>query len=93
MKALIACITLLSFLGIAQAEETMSEKTQATTSSAKRTLNKGVNRTKEAFCGKLTGDSKVECMAKEAKNRVSEGADTVKDKAVEIKNNIDTDKE
>lgn len=92
MKSLIACFAFLGFLGIGHAEETMGEKTQATTNSAKRTLSKGVNKTKEAFCGKLTGDSKVECLAKEAKNRVSEGADTVKDKAVEIKNNVDTDK-
>lgn len=93
MKSRVVCLAILCFFGIAQAEETMGEKTQSTTNSAKRTFNKGINRTKEAFCGKLTGDSKVECLAKEAKNKVSEGADAVKDKAVEIKNNVDTDKE
>lgn len=91
MKLLIASITLLGFLGAGHAEETMGEKAEATTNSAKRAVKKGVNRTKEAVCGKLTGDSKVQCLAKEAQNRVGEGADVVKDKAAEIKNNVDTD--
>lgn len=50
-----------------------------------------MNRTAEALCGKLTGDSKVECLAKKAKNRVHEGTEVVKDKAVEVKNSVDTD--
>jgi hypothetical protein len=93
MKALIVGLMIFGFLGLSQAEETMGEKAKATTNSGKRAVKKGMNRTKEAFCGKLTGDSKVECLAKQAKNRVTEGADTVKDKAVEIKNEVDTDKQ
>lgn len=70
----------------------MSEKAEVKVNSAKRTMKKGMNRTKEAVCGKLTGDNKVECLAKEAKNRMGEGADSVSDKATEIKNNVDSDK-
>jgi hypothetical protein len=52
---------------------------------------KGLNRTKDALCGKLTGDSKVECMAKEAGNRIEETSDKVKDKATEMKNEVDSE--
>ncbi len=92
MKLLTATLVLFGFLGFSQAEETMGEKVQSTTNSGARMVKKGANRANEAICGKLTGDSKVECLAKQAKNRVTEGADVVKDKATEIKNNVDTDK-
>lgn len=92
MKLLVVAMCMLGFLTTAQAEETITEKAAATTNSAKRTVKKGYNRTKEAMCGKLTGDSKVECLAKEAKNNVQEGVDATKDKASEIKNSVDSDK-
>lgn len=92
MKMMIATLGVLTLLGVTsvQAEETLSEKATVTGKSVKRGAKKGVNRTKEALCGKLTGDSKVECMAKEAGNRIEESSDVVKDKASEIKNNVDS---
>ncbi len=95
MKMLILGIGLASLVGTsyvvtANAEETVSEKAQATGKSVKRSAKKGLHRTKEALCGKLTGDSKAECLAKEAGNRIEETADSVKDKAVEIKNDVDS---
>lgn len=97
MKKLILAFGVLAFVGIgtgqsnrAIAEETLSEKAQATGKSVKRSAKKGLNRTKEAICGKLTGDSKVECMAKEAGNRIEETTDAVKDKASEVKNEVDS---
>jgi hypothetical protein len=70
-------------------EETLSEKAGVTADGAKRGVKKGYNRTKEAVCGQLTGDSKMECLAKKSKNRMDEGADVVKDKGSEIKNKVD----
>lgn len=92
---LIATLGVLIALGAGsvlpvQAEETIAEKAEVTGKSVKRGAKKGLNRTKEAICGKLTGDSKVECMAKEAGNRIEETADKVKDKATEIKNDVDS---
>ncbi len=92
MKLLISTMVFFGFLCIAHAEETLTEKTQVTGKSIKRTAKKGLHRTKEALCGKLTGDTKVECLAKQAQNRMEEGQDVVQDKAVEIKNNIDSEK-
>ncbi len=91
VKYLIASLALFSFLNLSHAEETMTEKAQSTTNSAKRVVKKGVNRTAEALCGKLTGDSQAECLIKRAKNRVGEGTDIIQDKAGEIKNNVDSD--
>lgn len=97
MKKMILALGVLALVGIgaglsnqASAEETLSEKAQVTGKSVKRSAKKGLNRTKEAICGKLTGDSKVECMAKEAGNRIEETTDVVKDKATEIKNEVDS---
>jgi hypothetical protein len=92
MKMMIAALGVLTVLGVTsvQAEETLSEKAQVTGKSVKRGAKKGLNRTKEALCGKLTGDSKVECMAKEAGNRIEETSDKVKDKTTEIKNDVDS---
>ncbi len=92
MKLLILATTLFGFLGLCSAEETMTEKAQTTVNSAKRTTKKGLHRTTESVCGTLTGDNKVQCLAKEAKNRAEEGKDAVKDKATEVKNVIDSEK-
>lgn len=74
------------------ASQTMGEKAEVTSNDAKRATKKGYHRTKEAFCGKLTGDNKAECLAKEAKNRIQEGADATQDKANEIKDKMDSEK-
>jgi hypothetical protein len=92
MKLLITSIVLFGCLGICNAEETLTEKAQATGNTATRTAKKGVHRTQEALCGKLTGDNKAQCLAKEAKNHVEEGVDATVDKAKEVKNAVDSDK-
>lgn len=89
---LILAMCILGFSTATYAEETIAEKATVTAKDATRAVKKGVNRTKEAMCGKMTGDSKVECLAKEAKHHVTEGTDAVKDKASEVKNAVDSDK-
>ncbi len=89
---LVLAMCIFGFLTVTHAEETIAEKATVTAKDAKRAVKKGYNNAKEAMCGKLTGDSKVECLAKEAKNHVTEGADAVKDKASEVKNAVDSDK-
>lgn len=92
MKFFIATFILLGFLQVSSAEETITEKTQATTNTAKRKMTKVLHRTSEAICGKLTGDSKIQCLAKEAKNHMSESKTLVQDKASELKNSVDSEK-
>ena len=96
MKLFIASIVLFSSsvgsFGVCHAEETVGEKAQATTKSVKRSGKKGIHRASEAMCGTLTGDNKLQCLAKKSKNRVEEGKDAVIDKGSEMKNAVDTDK-
>lgn len=89
MKLFLSLIVFVSFISFAQAEETLAEKAQAVTKNVAREIKKGANRAEEAACGKLTGDSQAACLAKKAKNRLSETADSVTDKASEIKNSAD----
>lgn len=90
MKLFVLLITTLSFFSLAQAEESLAEKAEATAKSVVREIKKGANRAEEAACGKLTGDSKAACLAKKAKNRVKETTATVVDKADEVKNSVDS---
>jgi hypothetical protein len=90
MKLLIVVALVFGWLAVSNADETMTEKAQATSKTATRAAKKGLHRAEEAICGKLTGDSKLQCLAKEAKNNLKEGADVVADKATEVKNKIDT---
>lgn len=83
-------VSSLAFIKLSWAEETQMEKAKVEMNSMGRSTKKAYNRAKEGLCGKLTGDSKVECLAKKAKHRVEEGTETVKDKASEIKNQVDT---
>ncbi len=92
MKIIVVVISLLGFLVTAQAEETIMEKAQVPVKDATRAVKKGANRSAEAVCGKLTGDSKIACLAKKSKNRAVESKDVVKDSANEMKNKIDSDK-
>lgn len=92
---LINCLIISSLFGVMQfssAEETLTEKAEASIKTGKRSAKKAVHRSKEAICGKMTGDNKVQCLAKEAKNRMTEAKDSVQDKASELKNNIDSEK-
>ena len=92
MKLLIVGLALFGSLEICQAEETLTEKTQVTANTAKRAVKKSVHRTKEALCGKLTGDNQVQCLAKKAKNHIEESKDKASDKVIEIKNDLNTEK-
>lgn len=89
---LMVLMATIAMTGAAQAEETLTEKAEATAKSVAREIKKGANRASEAACGTLTGDSKATCLAKKAKNRVSETTDVVTDRASEIKNSVDSDK-
>lgn len=88
MKAFVMTIALLGLAGAVHAEETVKEKAQAVGHDVERGAKKGAHRVQEAVC--MEGD--VECAAKKAKHRVEEGADYTKDKAKEIKNDVDSDK-
>ncbi len=77
---------LLAGAQLAHAEETMGEKAKATGNTVKRSAKKGMNRVEEAVC--MKGDAK--CLAQKAGNRMEEGADYVKDKAVETKDAVDS---
>jgi len=87
MKALLMTLVLLGSVVPLHAEETIGEKTEATAKDVKRSVKKGAHRTKEVLCAK--GDAK--CLAQKGKHRVEEGVDATKDKASEIKNDVDTD--
>ncbi len=86
---IILCLSLGSTLSYAS--ETVSEKTEVKANLAERTLSKGYNRLKEAVCGVLTSDNKLECLAKKAQHRIEEGVETVKDSASEVKNDLDSE--
>ena len=92
MKKLILTLALVGSANVGIAAESIPEKAQVTTNTVTRSAKKGLNRTAEAICGNLTGDNKVQCLAKEAKNRIIEGKDAFVDKASEVKNAVDTDK-
>lgn len=65
--------------------ETIGEKTKSVVNYGKREAKKGAHRTKEAFC--MKGDAA--CAAEKAKHRAQEAGDYLKDKAEEVKNNVD----
>jgi hypothetical protein len=92
MKNLVFALLLFGLAHSTFAEETVSEKADKNVKAAHRSVKKGIHRTTEAICGKLTGDNKVQCLAKEAKNRIEDGKDVVVDKVSEIKNKADEDK-
>lgn len=89
MKKVVIAFAMMGFLTTAFttafAEETMGEKAEATMNDAKRATKKGAHRVKEAVCAK--GD--VECAKQKASHRAQEAGDYVKDKAKEVKNNVD----
>ncbi|MES2963974.1 MAG: hypothetical protein V4760_08790 [Bdellovibrionota bacterium] len=86
-----ALFALVGFASPAHAEETVAEKATVAGKDVKRAIKKGANRVEEGLCGKLTGDSKASCLAKEAKNRATEVKDGVVDKTSEVKNAVDSD--
>lgn len=81
-------LTLGILTTVVQADESISEKTQATVNDASRAVKKTGNRIKEKLCQQ--GD--VKCAQQKMAHRTVEASQYVKDKAQEIKNKIDTDK-
>jgi hypothetical protein len=88
MKALIMAVALMGMTGFAYCAETMGEKAEAVTNDAARAAKKGLHRAEEAVCAE--GDLK--CLSEKAKHRAEEGKDYTKDKAKELKNQVDSDK-
>lgn len=70
---------------MALADRTTSEAADAKVNDAKRAVKKGGNRVQEAVCAE--GDAK--CLSKKAKHRAQEGIDYTKDKAKELKDQVD----
>jgi hypothetical protein len=89
MRNLIVTASLLglALLSTPTLAQSATEKAKATGNDMKRGVNKGVDRTKEAFC---TG-TKAECAARKAKNHLNETKDEVVDKVNETKDKIDAD--
>lgn len=85
MKIIIPALFMMLSFGSAFADETASEKVGSTAKDAKRSVKKHVNKAKEAMCAE--GDAK--CLAKKAKHRVEEGAETVKDKTNDTVDKVD----
>lgn len=85
MKIILMVLAVCGLFGSAHGAETLGENANSTVNDAKRTVKKGVNRTKEAFCAK--GD--VQCMKAKAGHRMDEGTDYVKDKSKEVKDKVD----
>ena len=82
-------LALSGFIGIAQAAETVTEKAQAAGNDAARAANKTIHRIEEAAC--TEGD--VKCLEEKAKHRIEEAKAYTKDKAAQIKNEVDDDAE
>lgn len=84
-------ITLLGLMTMALSlpafAQSAQESVKDTVNDAKRGVKKGANRVEETFC---TG-TKAECVGKKMKNRAEEAGDAAKDKAVEVKDKLDSD--
>jgi hypothetical protein len=85
MKAVILSLLFVMGVNSVHAEETMGEKGAKTGHTIKRKVKKMGHRVEEAVCAK----SDAKCLAEKAGNRMEEGADYVKDKAVETKDKVD----
>ncbi len=66
----------------------MGEKAEAKVHDVKRGVKKTAHRVKEKLCAK----SDAECLKQKAAHRVEETTEYMKDKAAELKNNVDSNK-
>lgn len=80
-----AAVLFVTLVFVTGCEETLGEKAQAVKNDAVRGSTEAVNRVQEATCA----SSDAECLAKQAQNRINEAAAAVKDKATELKNEVD----
>lgn len=76
MTLIFAAFIFIPF-AFAQAEETMTEKTQETATDIKKAMKKGGHRVEEKGCEMVNG--KLQCLGKKIKNRGEEVKDEVKD--------------
>jgi hypothetical protein len=87
VSALVFSAALQGSIGTAQAGETVVEKAQATGNDAARAVKKATHRVEEATCV----ESDVKCLQEKAQHRLQEAGEYTKDKASEIKNELDDD--
>lgn len=88
MKFPLAVPVLLGSLclgSVAGAAETVAEKAEALGNDAARAAKKTVHRAQEALCQQ----GELKCLQQKAEHRLQEAADYTKDKAAEIRNQID----
>ena len=88
MKTLILTLSLMGVSGVSSmafADESMGEKAEVKAKDAKRSMKKTGHRVEEKAC--LKDDAA--CLKDKAKHRTEEAKDASKDKASEIKNDID----
>jgi hypothetical protein len=83
----LASTLVVGFSGALRAGETVAEKAQAASNDVSRAANKTVHRVEEAACMQ----SDMKCLAEKAKHRAEEAKDYTKDKAKELKNDVDSD--
>lgn len=76
---------MLAGIPIANSDETISEKVEASSKDANRGMSKGAHRAEELFCAA----SDAECAARKAGNRALEAKDATVDAAVKLKNKVD----
>ena len=85
-KSITAIALAIAFIpGLVLAAETIDEKVEDTTNDMSRELDKKLHRLEEATCTK----SELECAKEKAEHRMEETHDAIKDKAQELKNDID----
>jgi len=88
-KQIIATVFALGLVlsTIAQAEETVVEKTQAVGTKALNKVKKGARAASDEVCETING--KVQCVAKKMKHKAQNAADSIEAKVKEEKEKID----
>jgi hypothetical protein len=85
LSKMLALVVVSLMFNSAYAVETSQESQEAVKNDVKRDTNKTINRIKEAVCM----ESDTECLKQKMEHRLEETKDAVKDKATEIKKNVD----
>jgi hypothetical protein len=85
LSKVLALVVLSLMFTSAFAVETEQERQEAIKNDVKRETDKTVNRVKEAVCM----ESDTECLKQKMQHRMEETKGAVKDKASEIKKNVD----
>lgn len=80
-------LALLALAALPAFAQSTGEKVKDAANDTTRAVKKGVHRTTEALCV----GTKAECAKKKLEHRVTETRDDVRDKAVELKDKVDSD--